>query len=120
MQPQDCSTWDAGYGGCQTYAPGGSNDGSCYVDADKYGILAYEACPLSCSGGQDLICFNNPATKRDFTAAGITPQDEYELIAARLEIPARALMAGTVIRFFCVRMSKIPAHVHVRSLFPII
>ncbi|CAE7438439.1 unnamed protein product, partial [Symbiodinium natans] len=41
----DSRTWSAGFGGCDTYGPGGVNDGWCMLDSDSSGVYAGEACP---------------------------------------------------------------------------
>merc|ERR1719387_1210144 len=46
----DDASFDAGYGGCETYAPGQGNSGYCELDSDKQtGTLAKDACPWACS-----------------------------------------------------------------------
>lgn len=40
----DSENWDAGWGGCYTYAPGTYNSGYCLDDEDDAGTFAYEAC----------------------------------------------------------------------------
>jgi hypothetical protein len=51
----DSSSWDSGFGGCDTYAPGMANDGYCTSDASPDGVLAIYACSEcgSCSAVEE-------------------------------------------------------------------
>lgn len=94
----DCVTWDAGYGPCSSYGPGEINDGNCFAptEVDKYGIFAYQACPIACAGNQQLICAPNLAESRSFNTEGF-PVEPSQIVAATMSLPGKALKQGTAI-----------------------
>jgi len=95
---QDCSTWDAGFGGCETYQQGEVNHEYCTSDYDQFTLYAVDACPQAClTGNVTYICGVNVENSTLVTEATLAKTDTglaFTVLASRIAIPKLALPSG--------------------------
>ena len=90
---QDCPYFDAGFGGCPKYKKGGDLHSFCNDDRDEFGILAADACPVSCSTSAILVCNTN-----DRRMVFDTLETYTEIVAGTVDMEAGAFPHGSALR----------------------
>jgi len=89
----DCTSFDSGFGVCADYAKDGTLHAFCNEDRDEFGVLAADACSVSCSTSFILLCnANNRSVTFD------TLETKTEIIAATTAIEAGAFPIGSALK----------------------